>query len=271
MFQITCLVENKGLPGFRAEHGVSFHIQTPDGKVLFDSGDSGDVLLANAATMEIDLGQLDALAISHAHFDHTGGLEKLLAQTKPGIPLYAHSDLFRPRYSQGYFIGIPQERETLAERATLHLSDEPQQILPGLWTTGDITERAHFEGRSESHVVPVEGDGWERDPYRDDLSLVLETEAGLVVVLGCGHAGLLNILNTVQQHFDGPIIAIAGGTHLVSATPAMLEEAVDVLRTRYNTPRLYPNHCTGQPAVDALRAAFGEQVQDCPAGTVLTF
>lgn len=271
---IRCVVEDRCVPGtgLRAEHGLAWHIETPDGQVLFDTGESGDVLLHNAALLGIDLGRLDALALSHAHRDHTGGLASVLAHTRPAIPLYASPDLFRKRFVKEEHVsyGMPLSRRALAQHAHLCLSAAPVEIMPGVWTTGEITERPAFEGRGVTHLIRAGGQ-WQPDPYRDDLSLVLQTARGRVVVLGCGHAGLLNILRAVVQRFSGPIVAVLGGTHLVSASEAMLRQAVDELRTRYESPRLYPNHCTGAHAYEALAAAFGDRVQPCPAGTVLTF
>jgi 7,8-dihydropterin-6-yl-methyl-4-(beta-D-ribofuranosyl)aminobenzene 5'-phosphate synthase len=274
MIQITCLVEDQAQPGtdLRAEHGVSFHIQTPTGQMLFDTGESGDVLQHNAACLGIDLAQIDAIAISHAHRDHTGGLPWVLEHTQPRIPLYASPDLFRERYvgQDRHAYGLPMTREELAERVTLRLSAKPVPVIPDVWTTGEITDRPDFEGRGETHVVRVNG-GWQPDPYRDDFSLVLKTFDGLVVLLGCGHAGLLNILNHVTRHFEGPIVAIAGGTHLISATGDLIQQVIDALGHRYQTARLFPNHCTGEKAITALTTAFGTRVQPCPAGTVLRF
>ena len=277
MIQVQCLVENTAKATstpFWAEHGVAWHIQTDDGQILFDAGQSGDILLHNVACVGLDLAQIDALAISHAHYDHTGGLAKALEHTRPGIPLHAHADLFRERYSkrgENYeSIGLPITRSELEAHVSLHLSADPVEILPGVWTTGEITDRAFFEGRSPHHFIRSE-DGWLPDPYRDDLTLVLQTGEGLVVLLGCGHAGLLNILATVRARFEGDIITIAGGTHLASATGDMLTQAVEVLKTTYGSPRIYPNHCSGHQALVTLAAAFGERVQPGPVGTELTF
>lgn len=276
MIQVRCLVENTAKPSteFWGEHGVSWHIQTPEGQILFDTGQSGDVLLHNAALFGLDLTQIDALVISHAHYDHTGGLPAVLEQTRPGVPLYAHDDLFRERFSRHgdeiESIGLRVTRADLESHIELRLSAEPVEILPGVWTTGEITDRASFEGRSPSHLIRAD-EGWQPDPYRDDLSLVLETGAGLVVLLGCGHAGLLNILTQVRARFEGDIITIAGGTHLASATGDMLQQAVETLESTYGTPRIYPSHCSGHRAMVTLASAFGDQVQPCPVGTELTF
>ncbi|MBN1679614.1 MAG: MBL fold metallo-hydrolase [Anaerolineae bacterium] len=276
MLEITCVVEDTIVPdsALRSEHGIAFYIKTPGGRLLFDTGESGDVLVHNAAHLHIDLSQIDALALSHAHLDHTGGVPDVLKRTRPMIPLYASPDIFRERFvrslEQPVSYCLKLSRDELEQHVDLRLSADPVEIVPGVWTTGEITDRTSFEGRGNMHQIRVDGE-WKPDPYRDDLSLVLETGDGLVVLLGCGHAGLLNILRQVKRHFDGDIIAIAGGTHLASATDAMLQQAIDELSTTYNRPRLYPNHCTGQRAVNALADAFGSQVQPCPPGTILTF
>lgn len=276
MIQVRCLVENtaQSSTAFWGEHGMAWHIQTPDGEILFDTGQSGDVLLHNAALFGLDLAQIDTLALSHAHYDHTGGLPALLEHTRPGIPLHAHADLFRERFSKRgdkvESIGLRVTRADLESHVELRLSADPVEILPGVWTTGEITDRTSFEGRSPTHLIRTDA-GWQPDPYLDDLSLVLETGAGLVVLLGCGHAGLLNILAQVRAHFAGDIITVAGGTHLASATGDMLQQAIDTLGATYGGPRIYPSHCSGHRAVVALASAFGDRAQPCPVGTELTF
>lgn len=279
MFKLTCLVDNNSLNPtlFKAEHGVAFVIETPAGKILFDTGQSGKVLVHNATGLGIDLRQIDALALSHAHYDHTGGLEALLQLSQPGMPVYAHPDIFCARYSvkdgQARSIGLHMSQSALAQRTTLNLSTEPCQILPGVWTTGEITPRTEFEGRSAHHYIKT-NQGWRPDPYRDDMALVLDTPAGLVLICGCCHAGLLNTLAHIQRVFaNQEVTAIVGGTHLAGVGPAMLGQAIDVLRASRTgqQPELYLNHCTGENALAALAQAFGEKVHPCPAGTVLRF
>jgi 7,8-dihydropterin-6-yl-methyl-4-(beta-D-ribofuranosyl)aminobenzene 5'-phosphate synthase len=143
------------------------------------------------------------------------------------------------------------------------------EILPGVWTTGEITDRAEPEGRSANHLVRG-AEGWEPDPYRDDMALVLETDEGLVVICGCCHAGLLNTLAHVRRTFGANITAVAGGTHLLHADEAHLRRVIEVLR-ELRVPRLYLNHCTGLRAYVTLAQAFGDEVAPCPAGTMLSF
>ncbi|MCU0486500.1 MAG: MBL fold metallo-hydrolase [Anaerolineales bacterium] len=278
MFTVHCLVDNNTLDSarFRAEHGVSFAIETPAGQLLFDTGQSGDVLVHNAAQLGIDLSQIDALVLSHAHYDHTGGLQAFLQQSRTGLPLYAHPDLFRERYAikdgQARSIGLRMAQTDLSAHAVLNLSVEPAQVLPGVWTTGEITARTEFEGRSAHHFIQSSS-GWQPDPYRDDMGLVLEASSGLIVICGCCHAGLLNTLMHIQRKFDHKIIAIVGGTHLANLDEHTLKYAVTILRAinAWDIPYLFLNHCTGERALAVLSQAFDQKAKPCPAGTVLRF
>jgi len=277
MKKITCVIDNGVKPGspFWGEHGLAFQIETVDGSIQFDTGASEALLAHNLAKLGQDRSSIAAIVLSHAHFDHTGGLPAILPEQGSSLPIYANSDIFRPRFSQRpdgdhKFIGLALSQVELAGRATLHLNPNPTEILPGLWTTGEIIERPEPEGRSPSHVVPA-GAGWQPDPYADDLSLVLETGAGLVVICGCCHAGLLNTLAHVRRIFDRPITTIIGGTHLITADSAYLQHVVTVLRNEYGLLDFYLNHCTGEQAFLVLAKAFGHRIHSCPAGTVLTF
>ncbi len=278
MLLLNCLVDNKTLDSasFQAEHGVAFAIENAAGKILFDTGMSGSVLVHNAASMGIDLHQMDAIALSHAHLDHTGGLKAFMAYSQPGLPLFAHPEIFRQRFSikdgKTRSIGLPLTRDELAQYFTLRLSMEAVEVIPRVWTTGEITSRKEFEG-SSPHLYIQEEDTWQPDPYRDDMSLVLEGESSLVLVCGCCHAGLLNTLAQVQRMSKREIKAIVGGAHLAGVDANTLQHAVDVIRTTCagHVPDLYLNHCTGDRATSTLAQAFGEKVCPCPAGTVLAF
>ena len=275
MTTITCVTENTATRGssFWGEHGLSFLIETDQGRVLFDTGQTSAVLLHNLALLNVTLREVDALVLSHAHNDHTGGLPVVLAQ-RPGLPLYASPDIGRPRFSRGKDgvrpIGMPLTGDALAHIADLRLSAEPTEVLPGVWTTGEIRERPEVEGRSPGHVVP-DGDGWQPDPYRDDMSMALETDAGLVLVCGCCHAGLLNTLAHVVRTFGREPFVIMGGAHLATADDAELQHIVETLQGMSGLERIYPSHCSGERPYVALSAVFGERVQPCPAGTALAF
>lgn len=275
MTKITCVVDNDAQKDtdLRNEHGLSFWIETAHGNTIFDTGQTNAVFNHNLRLLKLNPKEVASLALSHAHYDHTGGLETALAQNAE-IKIYAHSDIFQPRYSlkDGEYrsIGVKLTRQDLEGRAQLKLSAAPQEIIPNLWTTGEIVERLEPEGRSPHHFIRTET-GWQPDPYRDDLSLVLKTKAGIILICGCCHAGLLNTLFHVEKYFEGPIIAVLGGTHLTSSSDADLDHVISVLRDRYMPLDLYLNHCTGERAYQTLADTFGQHVKPCPAGTVIQF
>ena len=272
--KVTCLIDNAVLPhtSLRGEHGVAFLVDCEDGRVLFDTGASEDVLLHNLEASGVELDSIDVLVLSHSHPDHTGGLPALL-ERRPGLPVYAHPELLRKRFSkrggQMKDRGLPLDVDVLRQRSDLRLSEQPQEVLAGVWTTGEILDRPEPEGRSPHHFVR-DGAGWLPDPYRDDISLVLDTSHGPVLLCGCCHAGLLNTLLHVQHALDRCPVAVVGGMHLINADEVQLRRLIEALRA-VGPPALYPNHCTGQAAYVALSLAFGEQVGPCPAGTVLDF
>jgi 7,8-dihydropterin-6-yl-methyl-4-(beta-D-ribofuranosyl)aminobenzene 5'-phosphate synthase len=278
MITVRCMVDNTVLRGSAlwGEHGVAFWIETPHGNLLFDTGQSGEVLVHNAELMHVDLRYCDSLVLSHAHYDHTGGLEQFFNFSRQRIPLYASPNLFRERYSiregEPHSIGLRMSKDNIHARSTLHLSIEPLEIMPGIWTTGEILERLDFEGRSPQHFIRID-ETWQPDPYQDDLSLVLHTSQGLVIICGCCHAGILNTLKHVRLMVDKDITAIIGGIHLANADTEVLEYTIAKICTinKHETPYLYLNHCSGENALVALRQAFKEKMRSCPAGTVLMF
>ena len=271
--KITCLVDNAVKPSspYWGEHGLSFLIDSGDQRILLDTGASGTVLLHNLHLVEVSPASLAALALSHGHSDHTGGLAALLEQC-PGLAIYAHPGVLRERFSRRgdglRSIGLPMEVSLLRERATLHLSKDPQEVIPGVWTSGEIAERPEPEGRGEGHLIR-EGDSWRPDPYEDDMALILHGTEGLVLLCGCCHAGLLNTIAHVRAAFGEYPRMIVGGTHLVAANQQHLRHVVERLQ-RMGVPKLYPNHCTGQTAYVSLVVALGDRVSPFPVGSTLT-
>lgn len=273
--KVTCVTDNaaKQGSGLKTEHGVAFWIETENGNVLFDTGASAETLRFNLNQLGLKIDDIKALAFSHAHYDHTGGIEAILSK-RDDLPIYANADIFRPKYSRhsGNYdgSGFAKQREDYERRANWHLNDEPTEIVKGLWTTGRINDRSYPEGRSAGHFIR-DGGEFIPDPYQDDMSLVGEIDDGLVVICGCCHAGILNTLTHVRAHFDGEIQAILGGIHLMPADMPMIRDVVGVMWELVPDARFWLNHCTGDHALQAFADAFGDNAHHFKAGESILF
>jgi len=271
--QITVLSDNT-VTGrtVRGEHGLCFHIEMGDRRLLFDTG-QGLVLAENAQALSIDLGAVDTVVLSHGHYDHTGGLSTLMKAARDPVAIHAHPDALQAKYhctaSGARSIGIsPASREALENPlAHLTLSREPEELAPGLWRTGEIPR--HHAEETQTETFHLDPEGQTVDPLLDDQSLFIETPQGTVVLLGCAHAGVIHILEHIQRLTDNrPIHTVMGGMHLGSATPERLDWVLARLH-RIAPRRLMPMHCTGIKAIAALWHEFPQACR--PAGVGSTF
>ena len=276
-FKITTLVDNTApiMSGRKliGEHGLAFLIETPDQKILFDTGQYM-ALENNARVLGVDLSEVDTVILSHGHYDHTGGLKHLL-ECNSHFSLYAHPHVFErklikrnDRYRE---IGIPVSKNDLVKSGVkLILDAKSVEIAPGIITTGEIPQDVDFESVAPGFFIEKDGRKVP-DSLVDDLALILMTGTGPVVVLGCSHRGIINTLRQVEKLTGKKHIrAILGGLHLVKATGQNLEVIAAQLR-RYNLEKMVVGHCTGNPAVLALSQQFKGKVLLNTVGNKMTF
>ena len=275
-FKITVLCDNVvTVPvGVVGEHGFACHIESPDGRYLFDTG-QGQGLVGNAAVLGTPLSSLDAVCLSHGHFDHTGGLPAVLQHNGP-TPIYAHPDLFSPHFvrtdTHTRFVGLPFRRSFLeANGATFHLGREMREIAPGIFLTGQIPRKAGSLMEAEKEMmVPDSNGAYQPDPLHDDLSLILDSAKGLIIVCGCAHAGIDNILEYVANQTGGRRIhALIGGTHLGFLRERQWEKALTIIE-RYEIERIGVSHCTGPLAAAWLYQRLPGRFFFAGVGTRLT-
>ena len=270
----TVLCENSvsGPFGITGEHGWSIFIETDGNTVLFDTGQEQG-LISNSLLLGKDIRAIDAIVLSHGHYDHTGGLPQALALTGR-MPVYCHPDIFLNRYwrkdGAQREIGLRYRRTWLESLgAEFRFSTEFSEIFPGIFITGEVPRVTPFEP-PDPHMKLRNRDGeWIQDPLLDDMSMVIDTEKGLTVILGCAHAGLINILKHVSSMFPGrPIHAVTGGTHLGFASDVQFEETVKAL-DGFDVQLLGASHCTGLENSARLYARLGERFFFASAGTCL--
>jgi 7,8-dihydropterin-6-yl-methyl-4-(beta-D-ribofuranosyl)aminobenzene 5'-phosphate synthase len=274
--RITVLVENTaGGRGLLAEHGLSFWIELGSRRILFDTGQS-DILFHNAHILGIDLSNVDAIVLSHGHYDHVGGLKGIL-DIAPAVPIYLHPQALEAKFArsgeQSRQIGMEPEVAQMLERR-IHgglgsFTNGPVEIFPGLLATGEVPRRSALEDTGGRFYA--DQDCTRPDELLDDQALVLETSDGLVVVLGCAHAGVVNTLDHVAELFPGRLIqTVLGGMHLVQASHTRIAHTIEALR-RHHVQRIGPAHCTGTEASREFWNALPEKCVVCNVGTQIMF
>ncbi|MFZ7103931.1 MAG: MBL fold metallo-hydrolase [Peptococcaceae bacterium] len=269
----TVLCENSVFSnlGAIAEHGWAVFLETDQGNYLFDTG-QGKALLNNAGVFKKDLSTIKGIILSHHHIDHTGGL---LAAVKAAAPVkvYSHPDLFKEgylvRHNMPKYIGVPYSRMALENYgAEFCFNREFTEFAPGFYLTGEVPRTTDYEYGDTDVVLKTE-QGLVRDPLEDDQSIIIRTSRGLFIILGCSHAGIINILNyAVAQTGESRIHTVIGGTHLWTVSREQQDKTIAALKD-FAIERLGVSHCTGLVVSMRLAQEFGDKFFFCNVGTVV--
>jgi 7,8-dihydropterin-6-yl-methyl-4-(beta-D-ribofuranosyl)aminobenzene 5'-phosphate synthase len=273
--RITVIIENTAQgPGLLAEHGLAFLIEHEGRNVLLDCGQGG-ALINNARNLGIPLHEIDALILSHGHYDHAGGAVEAL-KTDKSVLIYAHPAAFKHKFmrkNDGTVrdIGMPYlASEAIQDkRFRLVATVEPIAIFQAFTVTGPIPRQTDFEDTGGQFFL--DETCTKPDPLEDDQSVFFNTDEGVVVILGCAHSGVINTLHYIRQLTGNrPIRAVIGGMHLINASDVRIKRTIEELK-RMSVKQLSPAHCTGMRAIVALWNEFPGQCRPCPVGTVFEF
>lgn len=253
MTTLKVLVEDKiSNAALECEHGLSFYVETPAQKFIFDCGQSG-LAWKNAAKLGVDLTQINFVVISHSHYDHAGGFPSLLKIVKPK-KIYTGKNFWQEKFSKtddGFkYRGAGFTFQDLARwKIQQKICDDILELDENSWLAGN------FDTRFKVSILEkfVRGENKIADNFDDEICLVLREGDGAALVVGCSHVGILNIVSTVQRRLDLPIKTVIGGIHSDDMKIfARLED--------FGVENFYLCHCTG----DNLRADFA-------TGSVLEF
>lgn len=264
---ITLMENTPGAPDCVHEHGLSLYIRTPRHRLVLDTGATG-AFADNAAALGIDLTTVDTVVLSHGHYDHAGGLLRM-AELAPGAPIWIRQGAGQDFYHGEKYIGMDKEILALPQvrfvQQDLHLDEE-------LFLFGGITGRRYWPQsnlalRVMQNGVPVQ------DDFAHEQCLVVEADGKRVLLSGCAHNGILNILDRYTEIFGGDPDVVVSGFHMKKGTDYTPEEWQVIEDTAHalleHKCLFYTGHCTGRPAQERMQQIMGDRLRPLHSGEEL--
>jgi len=214
--------------------GFSCFIETPNSNILFDTGSNGRVLLKNLEKKNLNISSIDNIFISHAHWDHIGGLDSIL-EINPDVNIFVTSHVSK---------NLVRDLNTLSSGVTI-IGDTPTKILEDIYSTGAVGEN-------------------------NEQSIILDTNKGLIVIAGCAHGGIENILKRAVDFFNKPIFLALGGFHLHNKEDREVLKIIDTIQ-ELDTKYVCPSHCTGDRARELFKERFKDNYIEGGVGIDISF
>jgi 7,8-dihydropterin-6-yl-methyl-4-(beta-D-ribofuranosyl)aminobenzene 5'-phosphate synthase len=286
LLQGSKVVKRSAVPppnAFLAEHGFSCLIKTVGGGeehlLLMDMGISGTCLLHNADLLKIDLGKVEALILSHGHFDHFFGLQKILTRIPKGIPLILHPEAFLKRRLNiaplGIQVPLPTLEQSLLKEAGVEvrkIKEDSVLFSNQVFVLGEVERVTEFEKGFPWAEAEVNG-SWMKDPFPDDRGVAMKVKnKGLVVIGGCSHAGIINTVKHARKVAETEgVHAVIGGFHLTGPLfDPIIRPTIEEMK-KIGPDYIVPTHCTGWKAINEFAKEMPEKFLLNSVGTTYLF
>lgn len=269
--KITVLLENTcGREGCTAKHGLSFYIETETHRLLMDTGPD-DTLLDNAQVLGIDLQKIEMVIISHGHYDHAGGVLPF-AKVNPQVEIIMQESAVLPHYNGSRYIGIDPE---IANLSQLKLISGNKRIDDELFLFSGVTGRRDFPAGNLTMRTVRDGRSIP-DDFSHEQHLVISCAGRQILLSGCAHSGILNILDRYKEIFGNLPDVVMSGFHMMKPGEPYTEEDISIIE---NTAKelaktdtvFYTGHCTSRPAFEIMQKIMGEQIKEINTGMVFNF
>lgn len=270
--KLHVLVDDRACDGFSAEHGLSVYAELDGMRVLFDTGNTG-LFIENARKLGLDVADVDVAVISHGHDDHGGGIRAFL-EANDHATVYLNTHAFEPHYTKRksgeiLYNGLDEE---LRKSRRVALVSERLDIADRLTVFSNVTG-FRLPSLSNNKLLVPQGDGYRQDPFRHEQSLVIRDGGRLVLLAGCSHRGIVNIMDAAMEMTGAPFDAVVGGFHLSNPRDGGSEpgETIDAIAEYFlSLPTEYWTcHCTGMTAFQMLRERLGDKIHYAAAGTTI--
>lgn len=276
-FKVTTLIENKPDENntLLSEHGLSLYIEFDGIKILFDTGQSGS-FIDNADKLNIDLKNIDYVVLSHGHYDHSGGFRRLVEKIGTSFNLIVGKGFFNKKYKlteEGTYKYNGNSFDKVYIRQNniqvKYINEDIFNITDNILVFSDFKRNNDFELiNNKFHIRKNEN--FVIDDFSDEIILAFKLDKGLVVILGCSHVGVVNILETIIERTEIPIYGIVGGTHLIKADNNRINNTIKFLKEK-DIRILRMSHCTGDKAIEEIKLEFGERFLYSHTGSVIEF
>jgi len=269
-----CCSQNEICRELKSQHGLSLYIESQGKKILFDTG-KDDLFYRNAGILGVDISKVDYLVLSHAHYDHVGGLDKFLEVNKTAkviVSRGARGETYSKRLGFYKYIGIKKEllEENIDRFILVEKEFKPDKNISFMMNTcygGDPL-------KGNSHLYKKSGEGYTLDDFSHELIMVVEEiKDQLIVFTGCSHGGILNMVKSVEDRYPNKkIVGLVGGFHLQNNITKKLaeprERVINIGEKLMKIPHVYTGHCTGKKGFSVLKEILGRQIEEFNTGKI---